>query len=198
MLTVWRLDGLQSHCLGKRSWTVKVAGQSSAGRSRQWSCVPASFRNRDRQQGMSWCAVTWCYLKKQLRAVCRDNAGEYFIACCFGRWHVSPDVQGGTLHLCGRGSSLGDESTGCIWSCRAFTPVFDPAAACSQVQLPPLCSIVPSPGETHLVCRHPFPKSAGNVQLRPPSQVCLAPPLCPPHLLFLGQLAQLCVPGREL
>ena len=76
--------------------------------------------------------------------------------------------------------------------------VFDPAAACSQVQLPPLCSIVLTLGETQLVCGDPFPKLAGNLQFRPPSRACLAPPPHPPHLLFLGQTPQPCIPGREL
>lgn len=53
MLTIWKFDGLQSRCLGKQSGVVKVAGQSSAGRSRWWSHVPTSFRNRERQRGMN-------------------------------------------------------------------------------------------------------------------------------------------------
>lgn len=75
-------------------------------------------------------------------------------------------------------------------------PVFDPAAACSQVQLPPVCSIVLVLGKAQLVCRDPFPKSVGNSQFRPPSQACLAPPPRPPHPL--GQMPQPCIPGREL
>lgn len=138
MLTIWKFDGLQSRHLGKRSRMVKVAGQSSAGRSHQWLRVPASFRNRDRQLGMNWCAGTWCYLKNQLRAVGGDNAGGCFITCCFGKWCVPHDAQGGTLHLRGRGSSLGDESMAAYGtaecSCLCLT-LLPPAAVFSSSSL---------------------------------------------------------------
>lgn len=84
MLTIWKLDGLQSHCLGKCSQMVKAAEKSSPGRSHQWLCVPTSFTNRDRQQGLIWCAGTRCYLKKQLRAVGWDNSGEHFLLIALG------------------------------------------------------------------------------------------------------------------